>query len=106
MKAELYLGDADRTNLNRLAALDNVDWGIADWPCPEMLQQVPSLEPAKLHICKPHTHRRQPNKLCVTNETNPEVVARVLQRLIQGLPTRDRQTDDLLLRNVSTFSTA
>ena len=92
MRAELYLGDANRANLDRLAALDNVDRGIADWPCPKMLQQVPGLKPAKLHICTAQTHRCQPSMWYLTKKTELGAKARALQRLIQILQTRHRQT--------------
>lgn len=90
MRAELYLGDANRANLDGLAALDNVDWGIADGPCPEVLQQVSSLEPAKLHVCTAHTHRHWPSALCVMRMTDLGVMARALQRFCQA--DTDRQS--------------
>ena len=50
-KQKTHLGDPNWPNFHRLAALHDVDRGIADGPCPQVLQQVPRLRLAKLHIC-------------------------------------------------------
>lgn len=97
-REELYLGNPNRADLHRLAALDNVDRGIADWPCPQMLQQVSSLEPPKLHICTARMHRRQLSTsdcMVIADE------AKSLSVTARGLPTMRPRIADMKRHNMS-----
>lgn len=98
MREELYLGNPNRADLHRLAALDNVHWGIADWPCPQMLQQVSSLEPPKFHICTARMHRRQlsTSECMVINDE-----AKSLGVIARGLPTMMPKLADMKRHNMS-----
>lgn len=97
-REELYLGNPNRADLHRLAALHNVDWGIADWPRPQMLQQVSSLEPPKLHICTARMHRCQLSTsecVVINNE------AKSLGVIARGLPTMMPRIADMKRHNMS-----
>lgn len=46
-----HLANTNGTDLNRSAALDNLNGCIGDWSSPQILQQIPGLKPSKFSVC-------------------------------------------------------